>query len=114
MCDQVSDAILDAHLRQDAFSHVSCQTAAKTGMILVCGDIISKAHVNFQKVIRSTIQQIGYDKSAKGQCTVIMPLDNVQVNYSGAFAAIFFFLQLRKIISLFSVVQVIVAKISCD
>lgn len=79
ICDQVSDAILDAHLRQDPFSHVSCQTAAKTGMILICGDIISKAHINFQKVIRSTIQQIGYDQSAKGfdyrTCNVIQALD---------------------------------------
>lgn len=79
ICDQVSDAILDAHLRQDPFSHVSCQTAAKTGMILICGDIISKAHINFQKVIRSTIQQIGYDQSAKGfdyrTCNVIHALD---------------------------------------
>lgn len=67
ICDQVSDAILDAHLRLDPFSHVSCQTAAKTGMILVCGDIISKAHVNYQKIIRNTIKQIGYDQSAKGK-----------------------------------------------
>jgi S-adenosylmethionine synthetase len=66
ICDQVSDALLDAHLRQDPFSHVSCQSAAKTGMILVCGDITSRANVNFQNVIRKTIQQIGYDKSAKG------------------------------------------------
>ncbi|KAK7111517.1 S-adenosylmethionine synthase-like [Littorina saxatilis] len=79
LCDQVSDAVLDAHLSQDPFSHVSCESAAKTGMILVCGDIISKGHINFQKVIRSTIQQIGYDSSAKGfdykTCNVIQSID---------------------------------------
>lgn len=79
ICDQVSDAILDAHIRQDPFSHISCQSAAKTGMILVCGDVISRANVNFQKIIRKTIQEIGYDQSSKGfdykTCNVIHAVD---------------------------------------
>lgn len=86
LCDQVSDAILDAHLRQDPFSHVSCQSAAKTGMILVCGDIISKGHINIQRVIRNTIKQIGYDCSAKGVSfiliLIILSMNSIRVKFN--------------------------------
>lgn len=79
ICDQISDAILDAHLEQDNRAKVACETFAKTGMIMVGGEISSKANVNYQKVIRDTIKRIGYDSDDKGlnyfTCSVINGLE---------------------------------------
>ncbi|NXP50604.1 METK2 synthase, partial [Heliornis fulica] len=66
ICDQISDAVLDAHLKQDPDAKVACETVAKTGMILLAGEITSRAVVDYQKVVRDTIRHIGYDDSSKG------------------------------------------------
>lgn len=66
VCDQISDAVLDAMLAQDPDSRVACETLATTGLVVVAGEITSKAVVDFQKVVRDTIRDIGYTDPALG------------------------------------------------
>jgi S-adenosylmethionine synthetase len=66
LCDQVSDAVLDACLAQDPFSKVACETATKTGLIMVFGEISTKAAVDYEKVVRETVREIGFDDEEKG------------------------------------------------
>jgi len=68
MCDQISDAILDAHLAQDPTSRVAVETLLKTGLCVMAGEVTSKAIISFADVARQTINEIGYDHSDKGFC----------------------------------------------
>lgn len=66
LCDQVSDAVLDACLAADPYSRVACETVTKTGFVLVAGEISTKANLDFQKIIRSTVRDIGFTSSDCG------------------------------------------------
>ncbi len=66
LCDQVSDAVLDACLAQDPYSRVACETATKTGFVMLLGEITTNAHLNFDEIVRRVVTGIGYDNSAKG------------------------------------------------
>jgi S-adenosylmethionine synthetase len=66
MCDQISDAVLDACLEQDPYSRVACETATKTGYIMLLGEITTEAFVNFDELVRKVILDIGYDRAKKG------------------------------------------------
>ena len=66
LCDQVSDAVLDACLAQDPYSRVACEAATKTGFVMVMGEITTKAQINFDELVRKVVNDIGYDDSKKG------------------------------------------------
>lgn len=79
ICDQISDAVLDALLEQDPMSRVACETAITTGLVLVMGEVTTNGYVDIQKIVRNTIREIGYDHSEYGfdanTCGVIVALD---------------------------------------
>ena len=79
MCDQISDAILDALMAQDPMSRVACETETTTGMVLVMGEITTNAYVDIQKIVRDTIKEIGYTRGKFGfdaeTCGVITAID---------------------------------------
>ena len=66
LCDQVSDAVLDACLAQDPYSRVACESATKTGFVMLLGEITTRAQINFNDLVRKVVTEIGYDDSAKG------------------------------------------------
>ena len=84
MSDQISDAILDALLEQDSSSRVACETLVTTGMVVVAGEVTSEAIVDMQKVVRNTIEEIGYIDSNMGfdfnTCAVLISLDKQSPN----------------------------------
>ena len=79
ICDQISDAVLDALMEQDPMSRVACETSITKGLVLVMGEITTKAYVDIQKIVRETIREIGYDRAKYGfdcdTCGVITAID---------------------------------------
>ena len=84
MCDAISDAILDALMEQDPMSRVACETATTTGLVMVMGEITTKAYVDIQKIVRETIREIGYDRAKYGfdcdTCGVLTAIDEQSVD----------------------------------
>ena len=80
LCDQVSDAILDAILQKDPTAHVACETTATTGMVHVMGEITTSCYVDIPEIVRATVKKIGYDDPACGfdgnTCAVLTSIDN--------------------------------------
>ena len=79
MCDAISDAILDALMEKDPMSRVACETATTTGMVMVMGEITTKAYVDIPKIVRDTVREIGYTRAKYGfdadTCGVITTID---------------------------------------
>ena len=79
ICDQISDAVLDACIEQDPLSRVACETAITTGLVLVMGEITTNALIDIPQIVRDTINEIGYNDSAMGfdanTCGVITAID---------------------------------------
>ena len=79
VCDSISDAILDAMMAQDPMSRVACETCTTTGLVMVMGEITTKAYVDIQKIVRETVREIGYDRAKYGfdcdTCGVLTAID---------------------------------------
>ena len=79
MCDQISDAILDALMEQDPMSGVACETCCTTGLVMVMGEITTKAYVDIPKIVRDTVREIGYTRGKYGfdadTCSVLTTID---------------------------------------
>lgn len=79
ICDQISDSVLDAILKDDPFARVACETAVTTGLVLVMGEVTTSTYVDIQKIVRETVREIGYDRAKYGfdadTCAVLVALD---------------------------------------
>jgi len=80
VCDQISDAVLDAHMSQDPMCRVACETLVKTGLVVLAGEITSRAtNINYQNIVRKVITDIGYDHSDKGfdgnTCAILLAIE---------------------------------------
>ena len=66
VCDKISDSILDAYLSQDKNAHVACEVSATTGLVMVMGEVTANANVDIQKIVRDTVEEIGYNRGKLG------------------------------------------------
>ena len=87
VCDAISDSVLDACLAQDPNSRVACETAVTTGLVLIMGEITTKANIDFQQVARDAIREIGYTDGDMGfnanTCAVIVAMDKQSPDIAG-------------------------------
>ena len=87
ICDQISDAVLDEIYSQDPYARVACETAVTTGLVLVMGEISTNCYIDIPKVVRKTIEDIGYTRAISGDCSSI-DVSIAQVSQSNPYFAL--------------------------